>query len=79
MQEATHMPFAVCKRHMCVTSNVLAHYPLCLFCQESVEGAESETVLFFSSRAGPQILQLKELCSLQTRFLHTQQYWGTQA
>lgn len=35
--------------------------------------------LFFLSRAGPVILELKELCSPQTHFLNMQQYWGTQA
>lgn len=36
-------------------------------------------VVFFPSRARPVILELKELCSPQTCFLHTQQYWGTRA
>lgn len=50
MQEVTHMILHMLEEK-CVT--LLTHYPLCMPCQESVEGAKSEmVVLFFPAEQG---------------------------
>lgn len=67
------------KRKLC--DNESYYHTIASACpaREAWKGGNWEGCVFFFSSPRPVILELKELCSPQTCFLHTQQYWGTQA
>ena len=68
----------IVRRKISVTSNTInTLYTLHALPGKCGRGRIGDGCVFFVF-FGPVILELKELCSPQTRFLHTPQYWGTQ-